>query len=219
MTYSRIDLVSWDGSEPAPLAPAIEHLRTGGLVATPTETVYGFSGLPEGRALERLLELKGRGPSRPVLLLIEDEAALLGLVWTDGARALADAFWPGPLTLVLADPGGRFAPGVRSDTGGVAVRRSGHPVVAALIRGTDSPLTSSSANPPGRPPAETGDEAAAAAADLGFAADEMIVLDRGRLPERPASTLVDATGPRLRLLREGAISLTTLLRIVPDLDV
>lgn len=92
-------------------------------------------------------------------------------------------------------------------------------MVAALISGVASPLTSSSANPPGRPPAETGDEAAAAAADLGLAADEIMVLDRGRLPERPASTLVDATGPRPRLLREGAISLATLRRIVPDLDV
>ena len=200
------------------LQAVADHLRSGGLVAYPTETVYGFGSGLDRNAVDRLLALKGRDPDRPLLVLIPEDDGTEGLRWTPEARLLAEVFWPGALTLVLADPEERFPPGVRSPEGGVAVRRSPHPVAAALVEALDAPLTSTSANPPGEPPARSAGEAALAARSLG-AGDEMWVVDGGPLEPSPPSTIVDCSGPEPRVLRSGAVPTDRLRCVRPEFDI
>lgn len=210
---ARLDVRYPEGGD---IDAAVRHLRGDGLLAYPTETVYGFGGTLAPAAVEALLALKGRGPDRPVLLLVASPADTPGLAWTDEARELAGAFWPGALTLILADPESRYPAGVRSPRGGVGVRQCAHPVPALLVEALGGPLTSTSANAPGEAPARSGDEAAAAVERLGASAD-VLVLDAGRLPESEPSTVVDCTGPRLRVVREGAIPVSRLRCVLPEL--
>lgn len=217
---ARIDLRGvgaddWTAPAGGLLAPAVRHLAAGGVVACPTETVYGFSGPTTREGVARVLALKARAENRPVLLLVDTPDDAPGLSWTADARELAEVFWPGALTLVLADPEGRYPPGVRSATGGVAVRRTAHPLAAALVRALGAPITSTSANAPGEAPARSGDEAAEVVTRLG-AAEQVLVLDVGRLDESAPSTVVDCTGQRPRVLREGAIPIGRLRCVLPE---
>lgn len=212
---ARVD-VRTEPYDPASLAAVVGHLRDGGLVAYPTETVYGFGCLARPEPVRRLLELKGREPDRPLLLLIPGPEAVSGLEWTPEARELARAFWPGAVTLVLADPARRFPPGVRSPRGGVAVRRTPHPVAQALVEALGEPLTSTSVNAPGDEPARTADEAEAVIRKLGCG-DETWLLDGGALPPSEPSTIIDCTGPDLRVLREGAVPVSRLRCVRPEL--
>ncbi len=203
----------WDD---ALLGAVVEHLRAGGLVTYPTETVYGFGGRAAPEPVEAVLALKGRGPKKPLLLLVSDVESVEDLGWTDEARTLADVFWPGALTLVLADPDRRFPPGVRSPDGGVAVRRTPHPLARALVERLGEPLTSTSANRSGEEPARRGDEAWSLLRGLGCG-DEMWLLDGGPLPPSEPSTIVDCTGPELRVLREGAVLVSRLRCAGPEI--
>jgi L-threonylcarbamoyladenylate synthase len=214
--YRCLDVRGFDPERPDELAPALAHLRGGGLLAYPTETVYGLGGAAEQAPLRRLLALKGRGGAHPVLLLVAGPDAVPGLVWTHAARELAEVFWPGAVTLVLSDPAATFPPGVRSSVGGVAVRQSAHPVAAALVRGLGAPITSTSANAPGEPPARTGGEAVTAASSLGVGPDELVLLDGGLLKPSAPSTVVDCTASVPRVLREGAVPLQRLRCVVTE---
>ncbi len=211
-----VDVRAFDPSDPSELDPVIAHLRAGGLVAYPTETVYGFGGGAAADPVARLQRLKQRGPEQPFLLLVGGAHTVPELVWNDAARELAEVFWPGALTLVLADPSAAYPAGVRSPAGGVAVRQSAHPVAAALVTGLGGPLTSTSANAPGRAAARSGREAAAAARELGAAPDDIWIVDAGVLPPSPPSTLVDCTEEVPRILREGAIPLSRLRCVRPE---
>lgn len=187
------------------------HLEAGGIIAYPTETVYGLGGMPRADALAALAAHKERPPEKPFLLLARDRADVADLAWTPAAEALAEAFWPGPLTLVLDDPSGAWPPGVRGADGGVAVRVSPHPGVAAVLEAADGPVTSTSANAPGEPPARSADELVDAAAEgawgdrPGGGGSGLLVLDGGTLPDSPPSTIVDCRG-RPRLVRAGALA-------------
>ena len=198
------------------LAPVEDHVRADGLIAYATETVYGFGGLCSPTAVARLQALKSRGAPKPFLLLVGGVDAVDGLAWTDEARELASIFWPGSLTLVLRDPAGIFREGVRSPAGAVAIRVSPHPLVRALLEALGAPLTSTSANVAGSPPARSGGEALRAAADLG-AGPEMWVLDSGSLPPSGPSTIVDCTGDRPSVIREGTIPVNRLSCALPEL--
>jgi L-threonylcarbamoyladenylate synthase len=211
-----VDVRAFDPADPVALEPALERLRTGGLIGYPTETVYGFGGAVSHGAVGRLLALKARGSDRPVLVLVDGPDAVADLAWTDDARELARVFWPGGLTLVLADPAGRFPPGVRSGAGAVAVRYSAHPVATALVRGLGGPITSTSANAPGRPPARSGAEAAEAAAGLPGGGD-LLVLDAGMLPPSEASTVIDCTRRVPAVLRPGSVPPARVRCVVPGL--
>ena len=200
-----------------PLAPVLDHLREGGLLVYPTETVYGFGGLETPDVLEKLSVLKPRDPEKPLLLLIPDEESACDLDWTPAARELAEVFWPGAVTLVLSDPEARHHAAVRGPTGGVAVRVSPHPLVRALLEGLDAPLLSTSANRPGQPPALAADEALEAARSSG-AGDELWVLDGGELPRSAPSTIVDCTGTEPRMIREGSIPLGRVRCVLPDIQ-
>lgn len=186
----------------------VRHLRAGGLLAYPTETVYGLGSRPTSSAVQALASLKGRVAGKPFLLLVSspEMAEAQGLAFTESARALARAFWPGPLTLVLPGGGGRLPDLLRGPEGGIAVRWTSHPLIVRLVAELGEPLTSTSANTPGSAPAPG---AAAVLRDFPEAvrSGQLLVLDGGVLGNRPPSTVVDCTGPQPRVIRPGAVSL------------
>ena len=198
------------------LLPAAQHVSAGGILAYPTETVYGFGGRCDPDSVRRVRALKRREESKPLLVLVRDADEVAGLRWTDEARELAKIFWPGSVTLVLEDPERLFPEGVRSAQGGVAVRVSPHPVVRLLLDALDGPLTSTSANAPGSPPARSGEEARAAVAALEAGAG-LLVVDVGLLPASGPSTLVDCTGPAPVVVREGTVPLHRLRCVLPGI--
>jgi len=202
-------------SAAAALGEAIDHLRADGLIGYPTETVYGFGGRCSESAVAALAELKRRDVARPFLLLIAGVDSVPGLRWTSAARELADAFWPGALTLILADPEMRFPLGVRGPAG-VAVRHTAHPIAAALVALLGEPITSTSANAPGSPPASDAGGVEEALQELGVVGGVRIV-DGGALPPSAPSTLVDCSGATPVLIREGAIPLSRLRCVLPEL--
>lgn len=190
-----------------------DHLGREGLLAYPTETVYGLGSAPTVTALAALSRLKGRQPGKPFLLLVDSRrmAEDWGLVLSASARALSDAFWPGPLTLVLPGGEGRLPDELRGREGGIAVRHTSHRGIARLVTATGRPLTSTSANRPGGPPAPGADRLVdlfKEEVDRG----DLLVLDGGVLGNVPPSTLVDCTGVMPRLVREGAIPRAELRR-------
>ena len=187
--------------------PAVaSHLSAGRLLAYPTETVYGLGSAPTVAALAALAALKGRPPRKPFLLLVSGRlmAEEWGLVFNASARALSDAFWPGPLTLVLHGGEGKLPDELRGAEGGIAVRYTSHRGMARLIAMTGIPITSTSANRPGTPPAPGVDGLLGlfgAAVDSG----DLLVLDGGVLGNVPPSTIVDCTTAVPLMIREGAI--------------
>jgi L-threonylcarbamoyladenylate synthase len=182
------------------------HLAGGGLLGYPTETVYGLGSSAEVGALEALARLKGRQLGKPFLLLVSGRpmAEAWGLVFTASARALSDVFWPGPLTLVLRGGEGKLPDALRGREGGIAVRHTSHRGIERLVARSGQPLTSTSANRPGGPPAPGPDRLAElfqGEVDSG----RLLVLDGGVLGNVPPSTLVDCTDSVPRMVREGAI--------------
>lgn len=184
-----------------------EHLAGQGIIAYPTETVYGLGCALREEALQRLAAFKG---DRPFLLLIADPGSVDGLDWTRAALRLAEKFWPGPLTLALTASEGRFPPQVVGPDGAVAVRVSPHPAVADVLAAAGGPVTSTSANLPGEPPART----AADAARTATAIPDLLVLDGGELPPALPSTIVRCGPGGVRILREGVIDREALERVV-----
>lgn len=185
------------------LEVAASLLRDGGLVAFPTETVYGLgANALDPAAVGRVFEAKGRPADNPLIVHLADADDLAGVVArvTPLARRLAASFWPGPLTLVLdAHPD---IPGITTaglDT--VAVRVPDHPVAIALLRAAALPVAAPSANRSGRPSPTT---AAHVLDDLGGRLDA--VVDGGRCAIGLESTVVDARGDRPIVLREGAVT-------------
>jgi L-threonylcarbamoyladenylate synthase len=190
----------------AAIPPVSAHLAAGGLLGYPTETVYGLGSDPSVAALEKLARLKGRQPGKPFLLLVASRAMAeeWGLVFTPSARALSDAFWPGPLTLVVRGGEGRLPDELRGKEGGIAVRHTSHRGIARLVASSGRPLTSTSANRPGGPPAPGPDRLVELFQDE-VRGGLLLVLDGGVLGNVPPSTLVDCTDPVPRLVRDGAI--------------
>jgi L-threonylcarbamoyladenylate synthase len=200
------------------LKPALEQLRERLVLAYPTETVYGFGGAIDRDSVANLIRLKRRPAGKPFLLLIDgsDMVARLDLQLPSYAVALATRHWPGPLTLVLPGGHGRVPEQLRGPEGGIAVRWTSHPAMQRLIRAHGEPITSTSANRPGVPPAMTSEEILTQWPDA-VARGELCVLDGGRLSPSNASTVVDCMGRDPRVIRPGAIPARVLRQSVPSL--
>lgn len=177
-------------------------VRRGQLVVIPTDTVYGVAADAfDPDAVAGLLEAKGRGRDMPPPVLVSSATTMdaLATAVPAFARALAEAFWPGPLTLVC-----RQQPSLRWDLGEtrgtVAIRVPDHEVALAILERT-GPLAVSSANLTGRAAATTAQDAEGMLAEA-----VSVIVDAGPSPGGEASTIVDATGEQARILRLGAIS-------------
>lgn len=177
-------------------------LRNGEVIVFPTETFYGVAvDAMNPRALERLFELKGRDPEKPVALIAADFDMVARVVSAIApvAMCLARAFWPGPLTLVMpARP--EISRALTNREGGVGIRISPHPIATELARRLGSPLTATSANLAGEPPARTIAEARAA-----FGTRIAAYVDGGTLDGALPSTVVEVTDDQIKVLRAGAI--------------
>jgi L-threonylcarbamoyladenylate synthase len=188
----------------------VSILRQGGLVAYPTDTVYGLgacASLPQ--AVERIYAVKKRPRNMPLPLLLADVSQVTEVAESVPAIAwsLIYAFLPGALTLVL--PKSSSVPDIIAGGGAtVAVRIPAHPVPIALVEGLGAPIVGTSANLSGRPSPLTAEEVYS---QLGDKVD--LIIDGGRCPGGKESTVVDVTGERVMILREGAISKEELERV------
>lgn len=183
-------------------AAAIDVLRAGGIVALPTDTVYGIAcDLAAPGGVERLFIVKARPADRAIMLLLADgaQASRIGVL-DEAARRLADAFWPGGLTLVVPrQPGVRLPASLTAGVPTIGLRTPDHPSPRELAAAV-GPMPTTSANISGR--AQLADPHGIAE-ELGDGID--LVLDGGPAAGGPASTVVDCTGERPRLIRSGAI--------------
>ena len=179
----------------AGLQRAAQLLRSGAVVAFPTDTVYGLGASADDEvAQKRIFQIKGRPVGLPLILMVAAESQLEGLVHVDSrAEAYMRRWWPGPLTLILH--------GKRGGTLGVRIPK--HKVALGLLRHA-GPLMTTSANLHGREPAMSAEEASALEG-------VMAVLDGGVAPGGTASSVLDLTGPEPHVLREGAIPTPQLL--------
>jgi L-threonylcarbamoyladenylate synthase len=199
--------------DPDTIAEAAHCLRAGGLVAFPTETVYGLgANACDAEAVAGIFRAKGRPAHNPLIVHLADAAALdtVALDIPPAARRLAEQFWPGPLTLVLRRAAA-VAPNVSGGRDTVAVRVPAHPVALALIAAAGVPVAAPSANRFGRPSATT---AAHVLADLNGRID--LVLDAGPTPIGVESTVLDLTAAEPALLRPGGVTLEALRAILGD---
>ncbi|MFM8552170.1 MAG: L-threonylcarbamoyladenylate synthase [Nitrospiraceae bacterium] len=190
-------------------------VQAGGVMALPTESFYAI-GAPVGpapaqaEAIARVCRIKGRADGKPLLVLIADESQLLSLVADVpcAARVLMQRLWPGPLTIVFPAAEG-LPDDLTAGTGTVGVRWSACPLLREVLRRT-GPLTGTSANRSGAPPARTAEEV-----DLALGADLDLILDGGPTPAAQPSTVVDVGGP-LRVLREGPITKVQIAAILTE---
>jgi L-threonylcarbamoyladenylate synthase len=188
---------------PEAIAAAAGHLRSGALVAFPTETVYGLGAdATNGLAVAALYAAKGRPTFNPLIIHVAEMGAVHALAHlTPAAETLAQAFWPGPLTLVLARRPMRIVHELATaglDT--IAVRMPAHPVAQALLRAANLPIAAPSANRSGHVSPTT---AAHVAADLGDRVTT--ILDGGATPLGLESTVIDASTSEPVVLRLGGI--------------
>jgi L-threonylcarbamoyladenylate synthase len=200
--------VDRDQPDAESIAKIVDAMKQGGIVAIPTDTLYGLAVDPrDSCAVARLFELKGRtaGAAVPIVAAdvtqVRDRAGRM----TPVAEQLAARFWPGPLAL-LVDAHRDLVAGVRASDASVAVRVPAHAVPRAIARALGAPLTATSANRSGAPPA-----ADAAAVLAAFGAELDAVVDAGPAPGGAPSTIVDARGDEPRLVRQGAIAWAAVL--------
>jgi L-threonylcarbamoyladenylate synthase len=193
------------------ITAAAAAVRRGELIVLPTEAAYGLAADAfSPRGLERLRSAKGRGPELAIPVLVASVRMAEGIVTglTDTARALIDAFWPGPLTLVTR-PQPTLAWGMAGDT--LQVRMPLHPLALAVIT-TTGPLAVSTANIAGAPAPRSIVDAQAQLGD-----DVTVYLDAGPTVHTQTSSVVDVTGGIPVLLRAGGYDVATLRRACPEL--
>jgi L-threonylcarbamoyladenylate synthase len=179
------------------LEQAARAVREGGLVAFPTETVYGLAAdAANPSAIQRLNAVKGRPPDKPYSLHVYEQAQVASLVSEVPplAKRLMERFWPGPLTIIMAG----------KDGGTVGFRLPDHPVALAFLRACGRPIAAPSANPSGMAAPTDAREVLASLAGQDGGVD--FVLDAGPTPLGRESTVVSVVGNRLQVLREGAIA-------------
>jgi L-threonylcarbamoyladenylate synthase len=204
-----------EGAWSSALDEAAAILQGGGLVAFPTETVYGLGGRAlDSRAALRIFAAKGRPHTHPLIVHVlgDADARALAGEWSDRAERLARAFWPGPLTLVV--PRGARVPSVVAGGGdSIALRAPAHPVARALLRRLGEPIAAPSAN---RYQSISPTLAEHVVKSLGE--DVGLVLDGGACDAGIESTVVDVRGAHPRVLRPGALGIAALRAIAPDIE-
>lgn len=194
---------------------AIAAAKRGDLVVFPTDTVYGLgTDAFSQKGPQKLMAAKGRDRNMPIPVLVGHLKALDGLAQrVDGVtKSLAEAFWPGALTIVVnAQPTLRWDLGETNQT--VALRMPLNPIAIELLNAV-GPMAVSSANKTGQPPATNVEEAIAQLGEV-----VTIYLDGGQTPGNIASTIVDVSSGEIKLLRQGAIPLEEIRLIVPNIEV
>ena len=208
--------IAVDAESPADdaIRRAAEIIRGGGLVAFPTETVYGLgANALEDEAVERIYAAKGRPSHNPLIVHVSTAARARELVeeWPKAAERLVERFWPGPLTLVLRR-GTRVPSRVSAGLDTVAIRVPAHPVALALLEAAGIPIVAPSANP-----STSISPTRAEHVEKGLGDRVDLILDGGPTGVGIESTVVDLTGPRPALLRPGAVTVQELEAIVGDL--
>lgn len=194
--------VSSDSPEAPHIAYAADLIRSGQVVAIPTDTFYGLAADPFNLyAVEHIFQIKGRPAHKPLLLLVNsiEQAEELSAGLPERFYALARRFWPGPLTIVIT--ASRHVPlKITGNTGKVALRWPKAKIPVALIRETDLPLTGTSANLAGLK------ECAGAAQVQSQLGDRLpLIVDGGPTGGALPSTIVEVIGDRWRIIREGAV--------------
>lgn len=198
-----------DAFAPGAVDRAFGILKNGGLVAFPTDTVYGLAAdIHSAAAIERLFTAKGRDTQKAIAVLVGsvEQLALVVRHLTPAAKRLADAFWPGALTLIV--PRRLELPANLSPNQTIGVRMPDHPLALELLRRT-GPLATTSAN-------RSGMDNPLSAQDVLGQLDGRIdlILDGGRVPGGKPSTLADCTGAQLQVLRQGPITLEQLQAVL-----
>ena len=213
---TRVLLINPDAPELEVIGEAAQILAAGGLVAFPTETVYGLGATAlDAQAVNRIFAAKGRPASDPIIIHLYDldQLPTVAVNIPDLAYELARQFWPGPLTLVLQRHSNVPA-NVSAGMPTVAVRMPSHPVAVALLRAANLPVAAPSANRFARPSATT---AAHVLEDLDGRIE--CVLDGGAAVIGVESTILNLTKDQPLMLRPGGITLETLRTIIPDLQI
>lgn len=191
------------------LDEAARIVRAGGVLAVPTESFYALATSVWNEAgLHRIWSMKSRPEGKPILVLIADRSQLAELVAeiTPAAGLLMEHFWPSPLTLVMR-ANASLSAALTAGTGTIGVRQPAYPGLMHVLRYT-GPLTGTSANRSGQPPARTAEEAQAI-----FGSELDLILNGGPTSGGMPSTLVDTTGP-VRILREGPITRDEVLAVL-----
>ena len=193
----KVNPSSWEST----VSETRKVLKTGGIIAFPTDTFYGLGVNPYNRiAVDKIYEIKGRDPKKPLLLLIDSVTKLENLVEEPSAACikLMQTFWPGPLTLLFKPKPSSIHENITADL--IGIRQPGNPVTRKILSELDHPLTAPSANISGGAPATTAQQVQ----DI-FGKKVELILDAGECRGGKASTLVNATDNPARLIRAGAI--------------
>ena len=187
--------------DPEQADEAVARIMSGGIVAIPTDTVYGLACLPTHEAaLGALADLKGRDRDQPIAALIDSVAGIIEYLEDAGLLDEYVRFWPGALTVIMRARSGGLLPPVVTAQGTVGVRKPDDRLARAVIRSCGGVLAVTSANRHGQSPCTSAEEVAA---EFG---DALMVLDGGARTGGIASTVLDASGDTPRILREGPIT-------------
>lgn len=194
------------------LPGAVKVLSEGELVIYPTETLYGLGAdIHNPQSVERIFQVKGRNPSKPVSILVASTEQVKSLVQEISplAQSLMDRFFPGPLTLVL--PASESVdPGLHGETGWIGIRQSSHPMAQELVSTFGNPITTTSANP-----SEAGSGISEKQIIKYFESEQgLSFLPGGDLPPSQGSTVVKVEGDDLKLLRPGEIDFKDLRKLI-----
>ncbi len=214
-TFQRIDSAFILHADPEGIRSAVEVLRSGGLLALPTETVYGLGAdASSPTAVARIFSVKGRPPDHPLIVHIASADLLddWGVEVSDNARRLAEAFWPGPLTLIVRKAAD-VSPSVTGGQDTVGVRVPDHPVALEVLQLFGGGVAAPSANRFGKVSPTT---AGHVVDDLGEFLDPALdrILDGGACSVGVESTIVDCTSEVPRVLRPGGIAIEALAEVV-----
>jgi len=214
-SLTRLYRISAEKPDPAIIQIAADCLRSGRLVAFPTETVYGLgANALDAEAVNRIYTAKGRPSNNPLIVHVAtlEQAERVAMEISDTAHQLAAVFWPGPLTMVFKRHV-HIPPNISAGRDTIAVRMPAHPVALALIDAAGVPIAAPSANLFTRPSATTAQHVLA---DLDGRVD--IILDGGPTRIGLESTVLDLTGDKPTILRPGGVTLEKLREIIPTVE-